>query len=107
MKTTLLALGFLSFAITAAYAQEVNDTHAIVGKMESDLSKRMSTNLDRAYVGAMTAIEPAVIALCRKEIADGKQAKVRATAQKILTIEQENEAYLKGYQQTYHIDHTP
>ncbi len=83
------------------------DLKPIIDRMEKRLSTNVSGTPDRQYVAAMAALSPAIVAACKQEIRVGSNANVRATAQTILTIEQENEAFLREYERTFNVDHSP
>lgn len=107
-------------APTAALAQATTVTGSatdpmtrITAKMERRLARNgaltietTEKDVDRAYVGAMSAITPAIIALCRQEIASGKDASIKAAASKILSVGQEQERSIAEYEQRFHIDHS-
>jgi uncharacterized protein DUF4142 len=95
----------------AAFAQEASPSpdaqmRSITDAMQSKLTKNTSKDVDRAYINSMAAINPASVALCKKELAYGKDRQVKAEALKILTIEQEYTARIEELERQFHIDHT-
>ncbi len=92
---------------TSASPNTGADMKPIIDRMEKRLSTNVSGTPDRQYVAAIAALSPAIVAACKQEIRVGSGADVRATAQKILTIEQENEAFLREYERTFNVDHSP
>jgi uncharacterized protein (DUF305 family) len=125
MKNRLANIGFVLVGITvgaaafhghdgaprAAFAQEASTSpdaqmRAVTDAMQTKLTKNTSKDVDRVYVNSMAAINPAAIALCKKEIMYGKDRQVRAEALKIPTVEQEYAARIEEMDRQFHVDHT-
>ena len=123
MKNRLVFVGFALFGMaiggvagaqlagTAAAATQgpaqATDARirAAIVVMQTKLAKPISGDPDRAYVSAMAAITPAVIAMCRDEIAYGKKAAVKTEALRILTAEQEYDARTQELEREFYIMH--
>ena len=95
-------------------AQATGDMSGITARMERRLARNAATanggdgkNADRAYVEAISAISPAIVTLCKKEIAIGRNASIKAAAAKILSVGQEQEQWIAEYERQFHIDHSP
>lgn len=95
-------------------ARATGDMSGITARMERRLARNAAMadgdakeTADRAYVGAMSAISPAIVALCKKEIAIGKNTSIKAAAAKILSVGQEQERWIAEYEREFHIEHSP
>jgi len=97
----------------AAFAQTTPDAAAAVDATSSDLAARLNAlaakkqSIDRAYAAAMSALQPAILKLCRTEIASGKDSKMRDAAAHILTVQQQNDEYVRELDLRFNIEHSP
>jgi len=98
---------------TVAFAQTTATGASAVDATANALAARLSLlaaqkrSVDRAYAVAMSELQPAIVKLCRTEIASGNDPKMREAATHILTVQQENDEYVHWLEETFHIDHSP
>jgi len=96
----------------AAFAQTAPSTAASVDATSNQLAARLSAlatqkqSVDRAYAAAMSALQPAILKLCRTEMASGTDPKMRDAAMRILSVQQQNDEYVRELNETFHIDHS-
>jgi hypothetical protein len=96
----------------AALAQTATSAASPVDATSKALATRLNAltsenlSVDRGYADAMSALQPAILKLCRTEISSGSDPELREAARHILTIQQENDEYIRRLNEMYHIDHS-
>jgi hypothetical protein len=115
MKNPLGSIGLVLFGMTlgsVAFAQQATPApdaqmHTIATQLEAKLNRVATNDADRAYSADMAAISPAIIALCKKELAYGKRAAVKVEADHLLTVQQQYDAQIQEMERAFNIDHSP
>ena len=87
------------------HAPSPTQMRALIDAMQIALLKSSSKTPDRAYLESMAAIGPVVVALCKREIDDGKADDVKVEATHILTVEQEYDARTQDLEREFGIIH--